>query len=116
MNDRLDLDSLSGKKQEFFYGHIVVAASLVIMTLTFGVNYSFGVFFQPLAGEFGWSRAMISGAYSISTFVAGFWGIFAGRISDRLGPKILSMMGGFCLGLGFLLMSRVSGLWQVYDN
>jgi MFS family permease len=114
LNNPAGSAAISEKKPEFFYGHVVVAASLIVMTLTFGVNYSFGVFFEPLIGEFNWTRALISGAYAVCTFLAGFWGIFAGRISDRLGPRKLSVMGGFCLGTGFLLMSRVSSLWQVY--
>ncbi|MFC1902177.1 MFS transporter [Chloroflexota bacterium] len=101
-------------RTRFFYGYVIVGTAFIIMTLTFGANYTFGVFIEPLIAEFGWTRAAISGAYAVLTLVAGFWGIFAGRISDRLGPKIVGVIGGFCLGLGFVLMSQVTALWQVY--
>jgi MFS family permease len=84
------------------------------MILTFGLNYTFGIFFEPVSAEFGWTRAATSLAYSLSTLVAGFWGIFAGRLSDRFGPRLVMTLGGFLLGLGFLLMSQVNALWQLY--
>ena len=70
------LPSTESKKPRFFYGYIVVLAAFVIMALAFGINYSFGVFFKPLLAEFGWTRAVTSAAYSLSTLVAGFLGIF----------------------------------------
>ena len=63
------------KKSEFYYGYVIVAATFVIMVMAFGVTYSFGVFFNPLLKEFGWSRAVTSGAYSIVLFVSGIGGI-----------------------------------------
>jgi len=35
-------------KPRFFYGYIVVAAACVILTITQGTYYSFGIFFKPL--------------------------------------------------------------------
>lgn len=102
------------KKPKFFYGYVIVSAAFVVMTLAFGINYSFGVFFEPLLAKFGWTRAVTSAAYSLCTLVAGFLGIFAGRLSDRFGPRVLSIAIGFFLGLGFLLLSQVSAIWQFY--
>ncbi len=98
----------------FFYGYIVVLVSTVVLALTFGVNYSFGIFFTPLRAEFGWSKAVTSGAYSLLTVLAGFTGIFAGRLTDRFSPKVVSIAGGCFLGLGCVLMSRIDTAWQFY--
>ncbi len=108
------LQSDGNKKPRFLYGYVIVLAAFVIMTLTFGINYTFGVFFNPLSTDFGWTRAVTSAAYSLCTLVAGFWGIFAGKLSDRFGAKIVGIACGFFLGLGFLLMSQVNAIWQVY--
>jgi MFS family permease len=81
------------------------------MTMAFGANYSFGIFFKPLTADFGWTKALTSGAYSLSTFISGLFGIFAGNLSDRFGPKIVGMISGFFMGLGFLLMSQISSAW-----
>jgi len=99
---------------KFFYGYIVVLVSTVVMTFTFGVNYSFGVFFTPLRAEFGWTKAVTSAAYSLLTFLAGFLGIFAGRLTDRFSAKVVSIVGGCSLGLGCILMSQIHAAWQFY--
>jgi len=98
----------------FFYGYIIVLVSTVVMTMSFGVNYSFGVFFTPLRAEFGWTKAVTSAAYSIVTFFAGFLGIFAGRLTDRFSAKVVSIAGGCFLGLGCILLSQISAAWQLY--
>jgi MFS family permease len=84
------------------------------MTLTFGVNYSFGIFFTPLRAEFGWTKAVTSVAYSVLTFLAGFLGIFAGRFTDRFSAKAVCLSGGCFLGLGCMLLSQITSAWQFY--
>jgi len=37
-----------------------------------------------------------------------------GKLTDRFGPRIVLTISGFLFGLGFLLMSRVSTIWQLY--
>jgi len=84
------------------------------MLLMFGTFYSFGVFFKPLSAEFGWTRTATSGAYSLAAFLSGLLAIVMGRLTDRFGPRIVMTLGGFLLGLGYLLMSQVSAIWQLY--
>lgn len=48
----------ASRKTPLFYGYIIVAAAFVIAAVGDGLLYSFGVFFEPLLKEFGWSRAM----------------------------------------------------------
>jgi len=108
------LNSNTSRRPGFFYGYVIVAVGFIIMGLTFGLNYSFGVFFKPLIAEFGWAKATTSAAYSMLTLVAGFLGIFAGRLADRFGSKVTAIAGGCFLGLGFLLLSQVQNIWQFY--
>ncbi|MFH1087629.1 MAG: hypothetical protein V1737_03480 [Chloroflexota bacterium] len=37
-----------GISPRVFYGWVIVGASIVILTITGGSSYSFGVFFKPL--------------------------------------------------------------------
>ncbi|MFC1912199.1 MFS transporter [Chloroflexota bacterium] len=97
-----------------FYGYIVVVAAFIVMMMTAGTFYSFGVFFKPLLAEFGWTRAMTSGAYSLCILLAGLLGIGTGRLTDRFGPRLVATGCGFLFGLGFLSMSQINTLWQVY--
>ena len=111
MTDIVDIVPSEDKKPKFFYGYVIVFASFIVMVMVFGLNYSFGIFLKPLIADFGWTKALISGAYSLSTFVSGIIGIFAGNLSDRFGPKLVGIICGVFMGLGFLLMSQISSTW-----
>jgi OFA family oxalate/formate antiporter-like MFS transporter len=101
-------------KPRFYYGYTVVGAAFIIMMLAWGLYIVFGVFFDPLLKEFGWTRAMTSGAYSLSTILHGVLGIAMGGLVDRFGPRIVVTVCGVFLGAGYLLMSQVETLWQMY--
>jgi len=101
-------------KPEFFYGYIIVIAAFLMMVLGWGTFYSFGVFFESFLAEFGGTRAMTSGAFAAGLLVAGFMGIIAGKLTDRLGSRIVSTACGLFVGLGYLLMSQINAVWQLY--
>jgi MFS family permease len=103
-----------GKQPIFFYGYTIVSASFLIVMIVWGAQLSFGVFFKPLSNEFGWTRAVTSGAYALNALLVGLFGIFAGRLSDRFGPRLVVTFCGIIMGLSYLLMSKVSTIWQVY--
>ncbi len=101
-------------KDKIFYGYIVVAAALLITIIAHGAQYTFGIFFKPLLNEFGWTSAATSGAFSLYLVLWGFLSIFVGRLNDRFGPRIVMTVCGFFLGLGYLLMSQIGAIWQLY--
>jgi MFS family permease len=101
-------------RPRFFYGYYIVIAAFFIMLVYGMTRSSFGVFFKPIIEEMGWNSASLSSAYSISIFIEGGGGIIMGIISDRLGPKIVVLLCGFLLGLGFFLVSLSNALWQMY--
>ena len=102
------------RESRFFYGYIIVASALLIMVLTIGINTTFGVFLPALLDEFSWTRAIASGAYSLNLALTGLIGIFAGKINDQYGPRIIITVCGVLLGLGYLLMSQANTLWHLY--
>jgi len=103
-----------GPNPGFFYGYIVVVTALCIMAAAWGAYFTFGVFLKPVLTEFGWTRATTSGALSLSAIVHGLLGVVMGRLTDRLGPRIVMTLCGLFLGLGYLLMSQVNAVWQLY--
>ncbi len=105
---------IENRKPKFFYGYIVVAATFCIMVMTGGMWVIFGVFFEPMLTEFGWTRAMLSGATSLRIFIATLLGIAGGRLTDKFGPRPVATVCGLFLGLGFFLMSRINTIWQLY--
>ncbi|MFQ5827398.1 MAG: MFS transporter [Dehalococcoidia bacterium] len=98
----------------FFYGWVIVAASLAVIAVSVGITQSFGIFFKPLISEFGWSRAQVSLAFSLSFLSQGVFALGAGALSDRYGPKRVLVVSGLIFALGNILMFGVHALWQFY--
>jgi len=102
------------KRPRYFYGYNIVASCFGIQAIGIGTWVAFGVFFKPLLVDFGWSRATLSGAQSLTLLIAGFLGILVGRLNDRLGPRVVMTVAGFFFGLGLLFMSGLNNVWQLY--
>ena len=105
---------LAENKRGIYYGYIIVVAIFFIISIMWGGIYCFGVFFKPLRSNFGWTSTQISLAYSLYMVVHGLFYIVTGKINDRFGPRIVTTICGFFLGAGYLLMSRINALWQLY--
>jgi hypothetical protein len=58
-----------GIRPRLFYGWIVVATAFLVLFMAYGTQYAFGVFLAALGEEFGWSRASLSGVFSLYAFV-----------------------------------------------
>jgi MFS family permease len=101
-------------KTRYFHGYNIVAAGFTIQAVCIGAMFAYGVFFKELQTEFGWSRATISGASSLAFLMMGAGGILAGRLNDRIGPRVLIVASAGFLGLGYTLMSRMQFPWQLY--
>ena len=88
-------------RARYFYGYNIVAAGFTIQGLCIGAMFAYGVFFKDLQAEFGWSRATLAGASSLVFLTMGVVGILAGRLNDRIGPRVLIAVSAVFLGLGF---------------
>jgi MFS family permease len=104
----------SRTKPEFFYGYIIVIVAFIVMSISYGVYTAYGVFFIPILEEFDWTRAMTSGAFSLSMIVYGVMGFVAGVLNDRLGPRLIVSVCGIIIGCGLLLLSQITTPWQLY--
>lgn len=109
-----DVRQFTHNRPKVYYGYIVVLFALFIMIVIYGMQLAFGVFFKPVMTEFGWTRAMTSGAFSLSLFAHGILGVVMGALNDRLGPRVVLTIGGVLIGTGYILMSQVNDLWQLY--
>jgi MFS family permease len=110
----LSPEVLNIARPKIFYGYIVTAAGFIIQALAFGTLNTFGVFFTPLLDEFGWSRATLSLASSLSLVMFGLFCIVAGRFGDRFDTRRVMLVFGALLGIGYLLMSRMNSLVELY--
>jgi MFS family permease len=82
--------------------------------VTFGLMFSFSVFLVPLLAEFGWSRGVAAGAFSLSAVIQGLLSPAIGALVDRFGPRRLILWGVVVLGVSSMLGSRIAAVWHLY--
>lgn len=87
-----------------------VGAAFLSMFAVFGVAYSFGAFFEPMADEFGSSRSATSLVFSITAFLYFALGAVSGLAVDRVGPRPVLLTGAVVMGVGLLATSRVQSI------
>lgn len=90
------------------YRWVLVALGGLMGCVAIGAMFSLAVFLEPMAAETGWSRAGISAAMTIDFLIMGVGGFFWGTVSDRHGPRIVTLAGAVLLGAGLVVASRAT--------
>ncbi|MDD1652236.1 MAG: OFA family MFS transporter [Methanomicrobiales archaeon] len=91
----------------------------LIINLCLGTIYSWSVFVGPLTAYFTKMGQTVTASEVLLPFSV-FLAFFAiampltGRYIETLGPRKVTMIGGFLTGLGWLLASTVTSVWQLY--
>jgi len=110
-----DKETGSAERRNIFYGWWVVAAGSFIYFLGIGtVFYGFNTFFVPMVNEFGWSRTVTSGAYSLSRLEGGLEGPFIGYLIDRFGARRLVFIGVGLVGIGYISLAFIENALGFY--
>jgi OFA family oxalate/formate antiporter-like MFS transporter len=86
----------------------------VLMNLALGSLYAWSVFVAPLEKEFHWRRAETSLTYTIAVFTFAVTFVVAGRLQDKRGPRVCSILGAIFVSAGFFLASFTTSLAFVY--
>jgi MFS family permease len=95
-----------------FYGWVIVGAAMVVTCIGFGAMFSLGVFLQPMSADTGWSRTGISTAALLNFLCMGVGSFVWGALSDRLGTRVVVLLGGTLIGFGTVMASRAATLGQ----
>ncbi len=93
---------------------LTLGAIGLTLGLTYGVWYSYSVFLVALLKEFGWTRSVLAGAFSVFTLVHGAANPVIGMLCDRVGPRRLVIFGGMALGLALYGNSFIDSPQQLY--
>jgi len=91
-----------------------LGVTCITLALAYGVWYAYSVFLVALLREFGWSRSVLAGAFSLFTLVAGAVNPIVGGLGDRWGPRRVIMVGGCVLALALWAVSLITTPWQLY--
>jgi len=86
----------------------------VLMNLALGSLYAWSIFVAPLEKEFHWRRAETSLTYTIAVFTFAITFVIAGRLQDKYGPRLCSILGALFVSAGFFLASFTTSLTFVY--
>lgn len=97
---------------ESSYAWTRLAAALVVGTIACVGNWSVVVALPTVQQEFAVARAGASLPYTIGMIGFGLGGVMMGRIADRANVALTVVIGGVCLGLGYVAASLSATLWQ----
>ena len=98
-----------------FYGYYIVAVCFATLFMLWGMFInSFGIFFKPMIEDMSWSRGALGGALFMRSIGMAVAGPIAGRIMDRIGPKPVMAAGCIVAGVGMVITSFITHLWQLY--
>ena len=92
-------------------GWQVTMAGLGI-NLALGILYTWSIFRLAIkeaidagTGAFNWDAAALNDPYAVCCLMFAFTMILAGRIQDRLTPRLTAIIGGILTGAGLMLVS-----------
>ena len=94
------------------YAWARLGVTLALMTLGGSGMYGIAVALAPVQAEFGVTRADASLPYTLTMIGFGAGGILMGRLSDRFGVMVPTLVGAIGLGSGFVLAGNAQTLWQ----
>ena len=83
------------------------------INLALGILYTWSIFKMAIKdsivagdGRYNWSLSSLNDPYAVCCLVFAFAMIFAGRVQDRLSPRITAVIGGVLTGGGLILSSQ----------
>lgn len=88
------------------------------INLALGILYTWSIFKGEIAksidsgGAFSWDKAAINDPYAVCCLVFAFVMILAGKVQDKIGPRICALIGGILVGIGFIMISQTTDYWS----
>ncbi|MCW1383741.1 MFS transporter [Novosphingobium sp. KCTC 2891] len=89
---------------------VAVAATVANMVcMTAAISATIGVFLVPIAEDFHWPRAAVSGVLGLISIISALTYPVIGKAMDRFGSRGLLLIGNLGLAGSIALLSRASG-------
>ena len=104
-------------RPRIFYGWYMVAAGMGIhLWISVVWVYAKQVFFTPISIHFGWSRALMSGAFALERLEGSIVSPIEGFLVDKYGPRKIMVIGTFITGLGIISLSFLQNIYMFYGS
>src|SRR5690242_9076380 len=100
------------RQPESRYAWLRLGASLLLMTVGGVGMYVMAVALPAVPADFGCARGGASLPYTATMIGFGLGGILMGRLADRFGVAVPAIVGGLCLGAGFVVAGMSHSLGQ----
>jgi MFS family permease len=94
--------------------HAALGVIALTLALAYGIWYSYSVLLVALLAEFGWSRSVLAGAFSVFTLVHGGVNPVIGALCARFRPMRVMAGGGVAMGLALFADSFIATPAQLY--
>lgn len=92
------------------YRWVIVAAGGLLGCMAIGAMFSLPVFLLPISRDTGWSVTGVSSAMTIGFLAMAFASIAWGSLSDRLGARLIALIGSIILAASLFLASKATSL------
>ena len=98
-----------------FYGWwLVLITGLVMVIATVPLFHAMAVWAVALELHFGWTRAQLGLALTLTRVESGLIGPLEGYLVDRVGTRKMVLIGLLILGGAWIFFSRTDSLWMFY--
>lgn len=103
------------KPPKIYYGWWITITLAITETISWGiVYYAYSVLITTLEAEFGWSRAQVTGAFSLALLISGGMAVPVGFYLDRYSSRGLMTVGSVLAVIFMFAFSRIQTLTQLY--
>jgi len=96
------------------YRWMQLVLGVACMVAAANIQYAWTLFVPEIQKTFGWQRAAIQTSFTIFILVQTWLTPIEGYLIDRLGPRIIVLIGGFFTGLAWIIDSYATSLTGYY--
>jgi len=90
----------------------VLAAGFLVLFLGGGTRFAVSLTLKPIVDEFGWARSDLALAVSVFMVVSATAMFAAGKLADRMGPRLVLGGGLIVSAIGIGVMGAISEPWH----
>src|SRR4030081_800212 len=93
-----------------YYRWVIVAAGGLLGCVAIGAMFSLPVFLRAISRDTGWSITGVSSAMTFGFLAMALGSIIWGNLSDRVGPRLIGLIGSSSVVTALALASRATSL------